>query len=137
MKLELKRVEEPFHFELKNEAGFTIDLDAKEDIGGSGKHFRPMQLLASSAAGCSGIDVLLILKKQKLVPDDFKVEINAVRADAVPAVFESINLVFHLSGDLPKEKVERAVELSVTKYCSAIKMLEKACEISYSVKLNE
>lgn len=137
MKLELKRVETPFHFELSNESGAVIDIDGKEDIGGTGKYFRPMQLLASSAAGCSGIDVLLILQKQKLVPDEFSVEIQAERVEAVPAVFKSIHLLFKFSGQLPEDKVQRAVDLSVTKYCSAIKMLEKACEITYSIELNK
>ncbi|MCB9224081.1 MAG: OsmC family protein [Crocinitomicaceae bacterium] len=137
MKLELNRVQEPFQFELSNEDGAIIKIDAKEDIGGSGQYFRPMQLLAGSLAGCTSIDVLLILGKQKLVPVDYQVEVQAERVEEHPQVFKSIHLIFKLKGELPEEKVKRAVDLSMTKYCSVTKMLEKACEITYSIELNK
>lgn len=121
--------------EVQSEEGLKITFDAKESIGGEGFGIRPMQGVAASLAACSSIDVLYILKKQKLEPEEYEVEIDAKRKeDTVPAVFESIHLSFKLKG-VPLDKAERAVELSVTKYCSVSRMLEHSVEITSSVSL--
>lgn len=136
MELTLKRIKEPFQLEATNEQGNSIQYDASESIGGKGEGIRPMEALASSLAACSSIDVLLILKKQKQSPTDYEVSIEAQRSEEVPSIFTNIHLIFKLKG-VKRQNAVRAVELSMTKYCSVVKMLEQSCEITYSVELNE
>lgn len=136
MELTLKRTKEPFQLLAANEGGNSILFDASENIGGEGGGIRPMEALASSLAACASIDVLLILKKQKQIPSHYEVLIQAERADVVPSVFSRIHLIFKLKG-VKKENADRAVELSMTKYCSISKMLEKAFNITYSIELDK
>ena len=134
MRLKLNRIGEPFVLRTSSENGGSILFDASEDIGGTSKGVRPMQALASSLAACSSIDVLNILKKQRENVTEYEVDILANRTDAIPSVFDTIHLIFKLKG-VSQESAERAVSLSMNKYCSVTKMLEKSCEITYSVSL--
>lgn len=135
MKLELNRIEEPFVLQLKNESGNTMCMDANPNIGGKEKGFRPMELLAGSVAGCATIDVLLILKKQKIEPVHYAVRIEASRQEVVPAIFEKIHLVFEFDDSVPKEKAERAIALTIEKYCSVSASLKEGILISFSVEI--
>ena len=137
MIVKLKRENQAFHFQAENEDGVSISLDASPEIGGENKGFRPMQLLLAGIGGCSGIDIILILQKQRQKVDDFSIEVSADRQkNTTPALFENIHVTFSFVGTLDKNKVYRAVELSMEKYCSVAKILEKSASISYSVKLN-
>ncbi|UKN02197.1 OsmC family protein [Paracrocinitomix mangrovi] len=135
MKIKLERIGEPFHLLATNEEGAKIEYDAKEDIGGTGKGFRPMQAVASSLAACSSIDVLLILKKQKIELEYYNVSVEAERREEHPRVFTHIHLEFEFKTNGPSDKLERAVGLSVDKYCSVARMLESTVKITSSVKL--
>jgi putative redox protein len=137
MKMKLKRIGEPFYLQAMSENGNTIEFDASPSIGGTDKGVRPTEALASSLAACSSVDVLMILEKQKLVPADYEVDIQVHRKDEVPAVFESIHLEFQIKGDIPLDRIERAVDLSINKYCTVAKMLEKSLEITSSISLNK
>lgn len=96
-----------------------------------------MELLLMGIAGCSGIDIVMILKKQKIEPEDLQMEVEGFRKEgAIPNVFTAIKMKVLLKGDFPPEKAKRAVDLSIEKYCSVAKMLEKTAEISYDVYLN-
>ncbi len=135
MQLKLKKTSGIFGMELENERGLTIKMDANTDLGGENKGYRPMELLAGSLAGCSSIDVLHILNKQKIQPESFEVETIATRVEnEIPAVFKSIKLIFATSAEVPLEKLARAAALSVEKYCSVSKMLAPTCDISFEVK---
>ncbi|MDG0972862.1 MAG: OsmC family protein [Crocinitomicaceae bacterium] len=133
MELQLNKTGDIFDLELKNSLNETIELNASSSIGGKDQGFRPMELLAGSLAGCSSIDILNILNKQKIRPDSFDVTINATRKDEVPAIFERIHLEFFVSEEVPREKLVRAIELSMEKYCSVTKILEPTCIITYSI----
>ncbi|MDT0645400.1 OsmC family protein [Zunongwangia sp. F260] len=136
MKINLKRLNNNYHFETKNERGDIVHLDNKSEENPQGSS--PMDLLLRGVAGCSSIDVVMILKKQHLELDDLQVEVEGFREDgAIPNVFKKIHLNFKLKGDIPEAKAKRAVSLSMEKYCSVSKMLEKAAEISFEVNLNE
>lgn len=115
-----------------NEAGQSMRLSASPDIGYSEEGLRPMQALLASLAGCSAIDVLHILQKQRHVVTRLDVEVDGERADAVPAVFTKIHLKYVASGDFPLHKLERAVALSSEKYCSVSHMLRATVEITSS-----
>lgn len=135
MKLILEREESPFVFRTTNESNTSCFIDAKEEIGGKGKGMRPMELVASGLAGCASIDVLLILQKQKIDVEDYKVEIDATRETSIPAAFESIHLLFTMKTDAKKEKVERAIQLALEKYCSVAASLSDQIKITYSLDL--
>lgn len=135
MELLLRRTAGDFGFETMNETGETIRFDAAASIGGQGYGFRPMESLAASLAACASIDVLLILKKQKIEPSNFEIKIDAKRVDEVPAIFECIQLNFLIESDADQSKIERAINLSLDKYCSVAKILNPTCRITSSLTL--
>jgi putative redox protein len=120
-------------------SGHTVVMDGPEDLGGRNMGVRPMENLLLGVGGCAIYDVLSMLKKARQQVRDCKVELQAERADAVPAVFTAINLHFVVTGSAVKEsQVKRAVELSAEKYCSAAIMLCAAgVEISHSYEIIE
>jgi len=127
-----------YHLQASNEDGRSVDIDAAPSIGGGNKGMRPMQLMLASAGSCSSIDVISILKKQKQNLRDIIVEVNGEREkDKIPSLFTDVNLHFILFGDLDPDKVKRAVDLSVTKYCSALKTIEKTATITYSFEIQK
>jgi putative redox protein len=108
-------------------SGHSVVMDGPEDAGGRNVGIRPMEMLLIGVGACSSFDVVSILKKGRQQITDCEARISAVRADAIPAVFETIHMHFIVKGkDLDVAKVERAIELSAEKYCSASIMLEKA-----------
>ncbi|MAT93510.1 MAG: osmotically inducible protein C [Halioglobus sp.] len=118
-------------------SGHSVVMDGPEDLGGRNLGPRPMEMLLLGTGGCSIYDVLSMLKKSRQQVVDCRVEIEAERADEVPAVFTRINLHFVVSGvGLKENHVRRAVELSAEKYCSASIMLGAAgVEISHSYEI--
>jgi putative redox protein len=137
MHIELKRLDDAYHFEASNEDGNTVVMDGSVALGGKGLGARPMQLLLMGIGGCSGIDIVSILKKQKQVITGFDISIDGEReVDVVPALFENIAVHFQLEGALDAAKVKRAVMLSMDKYCSVSKIIEKSAKITYRVSLN-
>ena len=108
MEINLIRKSGKFNFEAENESGFTVELDANPAIGGEGKGFRPMEMLLVGLGGCSGIDMVNILTKQKEDLADIKIKIKASRVTTEPAIFDVIDIQFNLFGELSIQKVERA-----------------------------
>lgn len=106
-------------------SGHSVVMDGPEDKGGQNLGIRPMEMVLLGLGGCASFDVVSILKKQRQNIQDCKVEIKAQRADAIPSVFTHIELVFYVQGqNLDENKVNKAVALSVDKYCSVSDMLE-------------
>lgn len=120
----------PVKFAVSNEAGARSVIDGPADMGGENAGLRPMETLLSALAGCSSMDVIHILKKQRQELDKLEVEVVGERADAVPAVFTKIHLRFLAHGKLDAAKVAKAVELSMEKYCSVSKMLQPSVAIT-------
>ena len=137
MKIELKRIEEPFLLEAKNESGNKIHIDASTSIGGKDAGVRPMELLLMGLGGCSSIDVIMILKKQGIHIEDYSVEVDGERESGKDAnLFKKIKIHFSFKGNLEDEKIKRAIELSLQKYCSVAKTLEPTAEINYTYSIN-
>ncbi len=108
-------------------SGHAVIMDGPEHLGGRNLGVRPMEMLLLGVGGCSSFDVINMLKKSRQKVVDCRVDMEAERADAVPAVFTSINMHFVVTGvDLKEAQVKRAVELSAEKYCSASIMLAAA-----------
>ncbi len=129
------RHQEPMAFIATTERGAELRLDGTPQLGGDEAYLRPMEGVLASLASCSGVDVAMILSQQKQPLREMEISVDAERADAVPAVFESIHLVFRLFGDLSENKARRAVSLSVDKYCSVARMLVNQVKITYDVEL--
>jgi putative redox protein len=138
MKVEVTRINDIFKLEAKNEAGKTIIYDNSMKDGGNEEGFRPMQSLLAAMGACSSMDVITILKKQRLEPFDLRVVIDGERETGKDAnLWKTIHAHFIFRGSLPKEKAMRAVELSMTKYCSVTKTLEAAgAAITFGVDVN-
>ncbi len=131
MKITINRLDDAYHLRAVNEDGNIVETDGAVQIGGGNKGMRPMQLMLVSAGSCSSIDVITILKKQKQPLKDISVEVTAEREqDKVPALFTKIHLHFRLKGDLDEKKVQKAISLSMEKYCSAVKILEKTAVVT-------
>jgi len=137
MEVNLIRKSGKFNFEATNEGGFTVELDANPAIGGEGKGFRPMETLLIGLGGCSGIDMVNILTKQKEDLADITININASRVNEEPAIFEEINIQFNLAGNLNEQKVERALALTFDKYCSVANILGRSAKINFTYTINQ
>ena len=124
-------------FKATSGSGHSVQLDGPPDHGGQNLGPRPMEMLLMGVGGCSAFDVMSILQKSRQDVTACHAELEAERADAVPAVFTKIHLHFVVTGHNLKEKqVERAVSLSADKYCSASIMLGKAgVEITHSYEI--
>jgi putative redox protein len=118
-------------------SGHSVVMDGPEDLGGRNLAARPMEMLLLGTGGCSIYDVLSMLKKSRQQVVDCRVDMDAERADAVPAVFTRINMHFVVTGvGLKESHVKRAVELSAEKYCSASIMLCAAgVEMTHSYEI--
>lgn len=138
MKIIIKKQESYYHMLASNEDGNTLAMDGSTEIGGEGKGMRPMQLLLSAVGGCSSIDVLLMLKKQKQRVESFEVEVEGdLEKVEEHKIFKTIVIHFKITGDVDMEKAEKAVRLSLEKYCSVSKILEPTANISYKLSVNQ
>lgn len=136
MEINLIRKSGKFNFEASNETGFTVELDAKAAIGGEGKGFRPMEMMLVGLGGCSGIDMVSMLTKQKEPLDDVKINIKATRRDEeVPPIFDVIAIHFELTGSLNASKVERALQMTFDKYCSVANILSRSATINFTYSI--
>jgi len=136
--IEMKRVHGDFGFEAVDAMGHIVKTDTSPDEGGQNFGVRPMQTLLMGLGGCSGIDVVIILKKQRQEITGFHMKIDGQREKGVvPSVWKEIHIIFELTGDIEYEKAERACELSINKYCSVAETLRRAgATITWEVKVN-
>ena len=137
MKTQIKWMQD-VSFKGKSESGHEVILDGPEELGGEGLGMRPMEMMLIGMGGCTSFDVVTILKRSRQQITGCIAEIDAIRADATPKVFTSIHIHFLIKGiDLQKKAVERAVELSANKYCSASIMLGKSVKITHDFVISE
>jgi putative redox protein len=116
--------------------GHQIIMDTDVDGGGNNQGPRPKILLLAGLGGCTGMDVVSILAKMKVVPEKFWMEISADVSDEHPKVFNQIKLVYYFRGEnLSFEKLEKAVNLSKEKYCAVSAMLSKTAEMQIEIKI--
>ncbi len=119
-------------------SGFTIPLDTTLKNGGADSGPSPMELVLIGLGGCTGMDVISILKKKRQEVTSFEILLHAERSSEHPKVFTDITIEFVVTGqDVDEEAVKRAVELSETKYCSASAMLSKSVPIHTKVTVKE
>ncbi|HKK40114.1 MAG TPA: OsmC family protein [Cryomorphaceae bacterium] len=132
MNINIARKDRHLHFEAENDRGNRVSIDG----GDESKGMRPMELLLTAMGSCSAFDAVLILEKQRQTVRDFWVKVSGTRAAVgEPKPFESIHLIFTLEGEIDKAKAERAVKLSVEKYCSVSATFRPETKITYELKL--
>ena len=139
VKIELTRIEGDFGFEAKDANGHTVKIDSNPESGGVNFGVRPMQLLLMGLGGCSGIDIVSILKKQRQTIEGFDMKIEGEREAGVePSLWKTVNIIFELKGNIDIDKARRACALSMDKYCSVAETIRRAgCNISWDVKVLE
>ena len=122
----------------KTDSNHWITMDGPENFGGSDAGIRPKELLLLSLAGCTASDVVSILQKKRVKLDDFEMNISADMTEEHPKVYSKIDLEYVFYGENIKEKdVERAIELSETKYCGVTAIFEKAMDIKHSYRIEQ
>ena len=122
----------------KTDSNHWITMDGPEQFGGSDAGIRPKELLLLGLAGCTASDVVSILQKKKTPLDDFEINIKADTTEEHPQVFTKIDLEYVFYGiGISEKDVERAIDLSQTKYCGVTAMFQKAMEISHSYRIVE
>ncbi len=139
MEVVLNRLDQDFHFEAKGSSPIPVHIDAAEGIGGHNAGARPMELLLMGLGGCTAIDVILILKKQRQVVEDFQIRVSGDRekiegTEKTP--FRQINIQFELKGQIDGAKALKAIQMSMDKYCSATAQLEPSSTITHTLVLN-
>jgi putative redox protein len=119
-------------------SGFTLPLGTRKDQGGDEDGFRPIELLLVGLAGCTAMDVISILEKKRQEVTAFEVRVDGERAEDHPKIFTHIVIEYVLTGrNIDSAAVDRAIELSATKYCSAQAMLSKAASIEHKITIVE
>lgn len=137
MKIHIERQGNGFQMLATNEQGNELKMDASPAAGGHNLGFRPMENLLAGLGGCSAIDILQILYKQRQTIKDFKIEVEAERQPNVqPSLFQWIRLTFKVWGEVEQPKLERAIQLSVDKYCSVFHILKATAPIEVKYELN-
>lgn len=129
MKVTLSRLNDSKHFQCTNEEGKILELS------GDGNAVGPMQAVLMAAAGCSSIDVVMILEKMRQPLEDIQVKVEGKRKEEIPRVYTDIHMHYILKGTLKEEKVKKAIDMSLQQYCSVSLMLAKAVNITSSYEI--
>ncbi|MFP3855309.1 MAG: OsmC family protein [Anaerolineales bacterium] len=130
------RLKQEMTFEGETGTGQTFILDASEGHGGQGAGARPMELLLAGLAGCTAMDVISILRKMKQPVEGFEVNVRGTRASEHPRVYTNIHLEYVIQGTgVEGSMVEKAIDLSVNKYCSASAMMKETADLTTSYRI--
>ncbi|KAA3634112.1 MAG: OsmC family peroxiredoxin [Bacteroidetes bacterium] len=128
---------EKMYFEADS-PGAMVPIDAAEEFGGEGRGARPKALMLTSLAGCSGIDIASLLKKMRAEVDDFSISVAAELTEEHPKYYHSVKVSYDFYGsDMKKDKIQKAVDLSVDKYCGVMEMFRKFADIEIEVNYHE
>ena len=123
-------------FAAKSDSNHWIMMDGPESLGGSNAAPRPKELLLFALGGCTGSDVASIMNKKRVRVEDFEIQLNAVVSEEHPQVFTEIHIEYVFFGDeINKQDVERAIELSTSKYCAVSAMLKPSIRITHSYRI--
>lgn len=115
----------------RGSSGHDVRMDAGENVGGADAAARPVETMLSSLGGCTGMDVISVLRKMKTEPKSLQIEIQDERASKYPTVFTKIHLIYKVEGEVPEENLTKAIELSLAKYCPIANTLGGVSEITY------
>lgn len=117
--------------------GHNFTIDANAGVGGEDRGPRPKALLLSSLGGCTGMDVVSILRKMKVTEYELKIDVSGELTEEHPKIYHTITVEFNFTGnDLPESKIKKAVELSETRYCGVSEMLRKSSKLITIIYIN-
>ena len=133
MNMQIKRIDEPYVFEFSDSNGNSIIMDSSADLEGQNRGMTPMQVLLGSLMGCMSIDIILVLKKQKISPKNYKVEAITKKREGVPTPYEKIHFVVSIDEDIDRKRIQRAISLSLEKYCSVRACLKDEIDITFEI----
>ena len=117
----------------KADSNHWVAMDGPTAFGGAEAGSKPMELILIALGGCTGMDVVSLLKKMRVEFSDFKVEISAEKKEEHPKTFTKVHIRYIIKSTAPKEKIEKAVELSQKKYCSVSAILRQSAEVTYEI----
>lgn len=137
IEININRITGDYGFEATDAQGHTVRMDSNPDNGGIDFGVRPMQLLLMGLGGCSGIDIVAILKKQRQTVEGFSMKIAGNRvAGKEPSLWENVHIVFELKGQIDPDKAQKACALSMDKYCSVAETLRASgTNLTWEVKI--
>jgi putative redox protein len=137
--IEMERTSDEFGFTARDSNGHSVKMDTSPETGGLNYGVRPMQLVLMALSGCSGIDIVAILKKQRQQVDGFRIKIDGEREQGKePSLWKDVTMTVELDGDIDREKAEKAVALSIEKYCSVAQTLRgSGTNITWKVEINK
>ena len=125
-------------FESNNPSGNNLIIDIAPEDGGEGRGYRPKALMLSSLAGCSGLNMTSLIKKMKLEVEEFTIETIANMTDENPKYYDNVTIEYHFKGaNLDEKKLQRAVDLSVEKYCGVMEMFRQFAELDIKILFNK
>jgi putative redox protein len=138
-RIEMSRTTGDFGFEVKDEMGHILSTDSSKENGGLESGFRPMQLVLCALGSCSAIDMVSILKKQRQEINNLSIIIDGEREkEKIPSLWKSVSVSFQLTGNVDKEKAEKAATLSMEKYCSVAETLRRGgTSITWNVSVSK
>ena len=132
------RLETGMRFDAEGGSGHHVTLDAAEHAGGQNAGFRPMEMLLVGLAGCTGMDVISILRKKRQLITAYEVHVEGIRAEEDPKVFVEITVEYIITGHhIQPEAVARAIQLSAERYCGASAMLGKVARLTHTFRIVE
>lgn len=124
--------------ESDNPLGKNLLMESGPDFGGSNQGLSPKALMLSSLGGCTGLDVLSLLKKIRVEIEDFKVTVNGELTEEHPKYYDKVSIDYYFTGtDLNEEKIKKVVSLSEERYCGVIKMFRAFAEVTIAIHINE
>ncbi|MFY0603929.1 MAG: OsmC family protein [Flavobacteriaceae bacterium] len=125
-------------FESDNPSGHSVLIDTSPDHGGENKGLGPKAMMLSSLAGCSGLDVVSLLKKMRAEVSDFKMVVTGELTEEHPKYYHKVDVAYHFYGsDLKEDKINKAVDLSIERYCGVMEMFRQFAEVKTEVYLHE
>ena len=118
--------------------GHNIVIDLGEDQGGQNQGPRPKRFMLAASAGCTGLDVISMLRKMRVEVEHFDIKVAAELTEEHPLKYKTMTLIYEFKGDnLPEKKIERAVKLSFENYCGVLAMYKSCVPVSYEIRINE
>lgn len=125
-------------FETDSPTGYTTLIDTSPENGGHNDGMGPKALMLSALAGCTGLDIVFVLKKMRLPVPAFKMVVEGQLTDEHPKTYHTVDLAYHFYGsDVAQDKVRKAVALSAEQYCGVMEMFRKFCKLNISIHFHE
>ena len=128
---------EGMQFVARGESGHAVLLDSDPSVGGNDSASRPVEMLLCALGGCTGMDVISILRKMRTIPTAFSVQIEDERASEHPKVLTRIHFVYRFVGDIPEANAKKAIELSMQRYCPITNMVNKTAVVTWEYQITK